>query len=220
MTDTPLWQHAASFAARAHRNQVRNDERIPYFSHPARVAMTVAVRFGCGDETALAAAFLHDVDQPSDQSIHYLNRRKVVRVVCAELARMTRRVDFIELNEHDVGAVRFQDPACLMGDLLVAAEAYRDIRRLRYYAADGGPVHDGCADGRGHELLDSPEKVGVLEEIRALQRVVGNAVFVLPHPGEHAGPTRAAACEAAGLRVEARSAPPDQRVYYGSVGRS
>ena len=62
MTATPMWQHAASLAARAHRHQVRKDKlKTPYFSHPARVAMTVAVRFGCNDETTLAAAFLHDV---------------------------------------------------------------------------------------------------------------------------------------------------------------
>ncbi len=69
MTATPLWQLAASFAARAHRNQVRNDEQTPYFSHPARVALTVAVRFGCDDETAIAAAFLHDVIE--DTTVDY-----------------------------------------------------------------------------------------------------------------------------------------------------
>ncbi len=62
MTDTPLWHRAASLAARAHRHQVRkNKKKTPYFSHPARVAMIVAVRFGCTDEKVLASAFLHDV---------------------------------------------------------------------------------------------------------------------------------------------------------------
>src|SRR5712671_6096092 len=55
-----LWQQAASFAARAHLNQVRKDGSTPYFSHPARVAMTVAHVFGCEDEVVIAAAFLHD----------------------------------------------------------------------------------------------------------------------------------------------------------------
>lgn len=54
------WQTAAAFASRAHRHQVRKDGHTPYFSHPCRVAMTVAVVFGCSDETALTAAFLHD----------------------------------------------------------------------------------------------------------------------------------------------------------------
>lgn len=54
------WQTAAGFAARAHEHQVRKDGKTPYFSHPCRVAMTVAVVFGCVDEAALTAALLHD----------------------------------------------------------------------------------------------------------------------------------------------------------------
>ena len=86
MTATPLWQPAASFAARAHRNQVRHDERIPYFSHPARVAMTVAVRFGCSDETTLAAAFLHDVNEDTttdyDNLLEHFGREVADIVAC------------------------------------------------------------------------------------------------------------------------------------------
>lgn len=55
-----LWQRAASFAARAHEHQVRKDGRTPYFSHPARVVTVLSVVFGCRDEVALAAAYLHD----------------------------------------------------------------------------------------------------------------------------------------------------------------
>ncbi|MCB9841355.1 MAG: bifunctional (p)ppGpp synthetase/guanosine-3',5'-bis(diphosphate) 3'-pyrophosphohydrolase [Phycisphaeraceae bacterium] len=56
----PLWQRAASFAAHAHRSQIRKDNRTPYFAHPVRVAMAVRDVFECRDEIALAAAFLHD----------------------------------------------------------------------------------------------------------------------------------------------------------------
>ncbi len=55
-----LWQRAASFAARAHLHQLRKDRATPYFAHPARVAATVMAVFGCDDEVAIAAAFLHD----------------------------------------------------------------------------------------------------------------------------------------------------------------
>ena len=55
-----LWQRAASFASRAHLNQMRKDGQTPYFSHPVRVAMTVSQVFGCEDEVVLAAALLHD----------------------------------------------------------------------------------------------------------------------------------------------------------------
>ncbi len=55
-----LWQHAASFAANAHRHQTRNDG-TPYIAHPFRVAMTIACQFNFADEEVLAAALLHDV---------------------------------------------------------------------------------------------------------------------------------------------------------------
>ena len=34
---------------------------MPYFAHPARVAMLVSAVFGCHDPEVLAAAYLHDV---------------------------------------------------------------------------------------------------------------------------------------------------------------
>ncbi len=61
MNNSHLWQKAAAFAAREHRGQLRRDDLTPYVSHPVRVALTVAVTFGCTDETVLAAALLHDV---------------------------------------------------------------------------------------------------------------------------------------------------------------
>lgn len=55
-----IWQQAASFAARAHHGHFRKDRMTPYFAHPCRVAMVVSQIFGCDDEVAIAAAFLHD----------------------------------------------------------------------------------------------------------------------------------------------------------------
>jgi guanosine-3',5'-bis(diphosphate) 3'-pyrophosphohydrolase len=60
MKNPHLWQEAASFAARAHRHQLRKDGVTPYVAHPMRVAMTVACVFGFDDEHVLAAALLHD----------------------------------------------------------------------------------------------------------------------------------------------------------------
>lgn len=54
------WQSAASFAARAHKHQLRKDKETPYFAHPCRVALTAAVAFGCADGLVLTAALLHD----------------------------------------------------------------------------------------------------------------------------------------------------------------
>ncbi|HWB19513.1 MAG TPA: HD domain-containing protein [Phycisphaerales bacterium] len=55
-----LWQAAAAFSARSHKNQLRKDGVTPYASHPVRVALTTAMVFGAQDEELLAAALLHD----------------------------------------------------------------------------------------------------------------------------------------------------------------
>lgn len=60
MHDAPLWQKAASYAARAHKHQVRRDGKTPYVAHTFRVAMTVRDVFGCDDPVCLVAALLHD----------------------------------------------------------------------------------------------------------------------------------------------------------------
>ena len=51
---------AASFAARKHQGQTRADNRTPYFSHVARVALILSHVFGCDDDEVLTAALLHD----------------------------------------------------------------------------------------------------------------------------------------------------------------
>lgn len=51
---------AVSFAARAHRHQLRKDERTPYVGHPFRVALVLQQVFDCDDAEVLAAAVLHD----------------------------------------------------------------------------------------------------------------------------------------------------------------
>ncbi len=50
-----------------HKYECRDDDETPYFSHPARVAMTVAHLFGCDDDDAIAAAFLHDTMEDTDE---------------------------------------------------------------------------------------------------------------------------------------------------------
>ena len=96
MTSTTLWHEAAAFAARAHRDQVRKDVRkTPYFSHPARVAMTLAVIFGCDDKTVLAAALLHDVIEDTttdyDNLIEHFGKEVADIVAC--LSKDPRVVD-------------------------------------------------------------------------------------------------------------------------------
>jgi (p)ppGpp synthase/HD superfamily hydrolase len=58
--DNDIVFRAASFAARAHRHQLRKDGETPYFSHPVRVCLVVRHVFGFDDPKMLAAALLHD----------------------------------------------------------------------------------------------------------------------------------------------------------------
>jgi guanosine-3',5'-bis(diphosphate) 3'-pyrophosphohydrolase len=51
---------AVSFAARAHRHQMRKDGRTPYAAHVFRVCLIVRHVFGIDDPRALMAAALHD----------------------------------------------------------------------------------------------------------------------------------------------------------------
>lgn len=82
----PLWQAAASFAARAHRHQLRKDGFTPYTAHPMRVALTVAQVFGETDETTLAAALLHDVIEDCNcdfDEVEETAGREVAEIVAA-----------------------------------------------------------------------------------------------------------------------------------------
>jgi guanosine-3',5'-bis(diphosphate) 3'-pyrophosphohydrolase len=58
-TYRPLLE-AVSFAARAHRHQLRKDNQTPYVSHVFRVCLIVRQIFGIDDPRALMAAVLHD----------------------------------------------------------------------------------------------------------------------------------------------------------------
>jgi len=81
-----MWQEAAAFAARAHRNQLRKDGVTPYVAHPYRVALTVRDVFQCDDEIALAAALLHDVIEDCDVDYDEVAERfgdEVARCVAA-----------------------------------------------------------------------------------------------------------------------------------------
>jgi guanosine-3',5'-bis(diphosphate) 3'-pyrophosphohydrolase len=60
VAEASLLMKAISFAARAHRHQLRKDGITPYAAHPCRVAMTISVIFGIQDIETLAAAVLHD----------------------------------------------------------------------------------------------------------------------------------------------------------------
>jgi len=82
----PAWQSAISFAARAHRHQIRRDGRTPYVAHVVRVAMVVSQVFECRDETTLAIAVLHDTIEDTTTDYEDISTRfgeEVARGVAA-----------------------------------------------------------------------------------------------------------------------------------------
>ena len=71
---------AASFAARAHRNQVRKDGQTPYAAHPFRVCLIVRHVFGIDDPEFLTAALLHDTIEDTTTDYDDLEERFGARV--------------------------------------------------------------------------------------------------------------------------------------------
>ncbi|WP_052639705.1 HD domain-containing protein [Zavarzinella formosa] len=63
-SDSPVGREsileAMSFAARAHRHQLRKDQVTPYVAHPFRVCFLVGTVFAVSDPVTLTAAVLHD----------------------------------------------------------------------------------------------------------------------------------------------------------------
>lgn len=56
---SPLLERALRVSATAHQGQLRKGSTLPYFSHPAAVAL-ILMRAGFDDDVILAAAVLHD----------------------------------------------------------------------------------------------------------------------------------------------------------------
>ena len=75
MTSADRLLAAASFAARAHRQQMRKDNETPYSAHPMRVCLIAARVFGVDDPAVLAAALLHDTIEDTTTDFDDLTER-------------------------------------------------------------------------------------------------------------------------------------------------
>lgn len=74
LTGFHLWQEAADFAAIAHRGQKCPGTKVPYFSHPARVASLVSTAFANTNAEIVATAYLHDVLEKTDTTSTDISR--------------------------------------------------------------------------------------------------------------------------------------------------
>src|SRR2546423_7576788 len=71
---------AASFAARAHRHQLRKDGQTPYAAHPFRVCLVVRHVFGIDDPEILTAALLHDTIEDTTTDFDDLEEKFGARI--------------------------------------------------------------------------------------------------------------------------------------------
>jgi guanosine-3',5'-bis(diphosphate) 3'-pyrophosphohydrolase len=77
-----LLAEAISFAARAHRHQIRKDGLTPYVAHPFRACMTVRDVFGIEDPVVLAATVLHDTIEDTTTDYDDLAERPDASLRC------------------------------------------------------------------------------------------------------------------------------------------
>ncbi|MBW3541504.1 MAG: HD domain-containing protein [Planctomycetes bacterium] len=83
-------EKALRLAAVKHRDQLRKASELPYFYHPAAVAVILA-RAGFGDERVLAAAVLHDVVEDTDCTLAELERERFPPDIIAFVAAHTEQ---------------------------------------------------------------------------------------------------------------------------------
>ncbi len=125
MNTSHLWQEAASFAARAHRHQLRKDGSTPYFAHPVRVAMTIALVFGFDDEKVLAAALLHDTIEDTTTDYEDLHQR-FGRDVAGYVVAMTKDMRLPEKQREDAYFKQLADGPW-QGRLIKLADSYDNL---------------------------------------------------------------------------------------------
>jgi guanosine-3',5'-bis(diphosphate) 3'-pyrophosphohydrolase len=150
-----LWQRASAFAARAHAGQTRSDGITPYFSHCVRVAMIVSNMFGCRDEAAIAAAFLHDTIEDTLTDLDELETefgRAVASLVASLTKNKALREDARE-REYDrqmAGAdwrarlIKLADALDNWCDATSASQRTKALKRCRR------AIRLARADGRNH----------------------------------------------------------------------
>jgi (p)ppGpp synthase/HD superfamily hydrolase len=124
---TPLLEQALRVAAAAHAGQTRKASTLPYFSHPAAVAL-ILVRAGLDAEDILAAAILHDTVEDTsvdEASLRAQFPQEVCDIVLAASERKTdsdgRQRPWRERKTEHIDVVRragMETRAVILGDKL------------------------------------------------------------------------------------------------------
>jgi guanosine-3',5'-bis(diphosphate) 3'-pyrophosphohydrolase len=129
--DTRRVLEAASFAARAHRHQVRKDGQTPYAAHPFRVCLIVRHVFGIDDPDALSTALLHDTIEDTATDYDDLEKRFGARVASgvAALSKDTRLAEE-EREEAYMATLAAAPPAVKIAKLADIYDNLSDCRHL------------------------------------------------------------------------------------------
>jgi (p)ppGpp synthase/HD superfamily hydrolase len=116
-----LFLEAISFAARAHRHQVRKDGQTPYVAHVVRVCLIVRHVFGIDDPRALMAAALHDTIEDTATDYDDLEERfgKEVAEWAATLCKDMRLPEARREQEYIAQLARapWQVKVCKLADI-------------------------------------------------------------------------------------------------------
>ncbi len=136
MPSTPTADHrsvleAASFAARAHRHQLRKDGQTPYAAHPFRVCLVVRHVFGIDDPEILTAALLHDTIEDTTTDFDDLEEKFGARIAgwVGALSKDMRRPD-AEREAAYVATLAAAEPAVKIVKLADLFDNLTDSRHL------------------------------------------------------------------------------------------
>ncbi|HKA08326.1 MAG TPA: HD domain-containing protein [Gemmataceae bacterium] len=122
---------AASFAARAHRHQLRKDGETPYAAHPFRVCLIVRHVFGIDDPDTLTAALLHDTIEDTTTDYDDLEKQFGAKVAgwVAALSKDKRLPDD-DREAAYMATLAAADPAVKVAKLADIFDNLADSRKL------------------------------------------------------------------------------------------
>lgn len=145
MSDLAKFTHAASFAARKHRDQKRKgNDASPYINHPLEVVDLLANVGKVEDYDVLIAAVLHDTiedTETTDQEIRQLFGDEVCKMVIEltddkslpKAERKQKQVEHAPYLSHGAKQVKICDKISNIRDVLENPPAgWSDERRLEY----------------------------------------------------------------------------------------
>lgn len=112
---------AVSFAARAHRHQIRKDGTTPYVGHAFRVSLIVRHVFGIDDPAMLTAALLHDTIEDTttdfDDLVKHFGREVADWVALLTKDKRLPEEDREEAYFTGLARAPWQVQVCKMADL-------------------------------------------------------------------------------------------------------